>query len=213
MVSVRAALLGIGLILGTVPGLRAASLLSEAEVAEQEKGFDAAQHATLSFRARIQQKLTLNGVDQPIVSTGELFYQAPDRLLIRFSDPAGEWMRIEGNQLDVKKAGHEPFHRDLSQGGSNATTLLDFFTGDSARWHRDFTVSMRRSADSLFVSLTPLRRSEGAPQASGILTALQLPDYEVKWIMVSLNDGNTLNFRFLDGHRNAHIDPQLFQTP
>ena len=214
MVSVRAALLAIGLILSLFPKLTAAPLLSEAETAEQEKGFDAAQHATTSFQAEIQQSLTLQGIDHPIISKGELFYLAPDRLLIRFSDPAGEWMRIAGKELEIKKAGQPVVRRDLTQGGSNATTLLDFFSSDSTRWHRDFNVSMRSSGNSLFVSLASQHKAgSSGPGMFDILTSLELPDYLVRSIHVSLKDGNNLDFGFHRARRNLAIDPSLFHTP
>jgi len=191
-----------------------AAPLSPAETAGYEKGFAAAQGATHTFRAKLRQTLTLQGIDQPVVSTGELFYAAPDRLLIRFSDPAGEWMRIAGGQLFMKKAGQPPVQRDLNQGGSDASTLLDFFGGDASRWDRDFQVTMTRDGDRLRVELVPWRVPNSKRQGvDRIVTALRLPGYEVLSIGVELNAENRIDFDFSDGRKNVPIDPHLFQTP
>jgi len=218
MVSVRAALLGIGLslILGLSASFAAPAPLSAAETATYEKGFAAAQAATHTFRAMLRQTLTLQGLDQPVVSTGELFYAAPGRLLIRFSDPAGEWMRIADGELEMKKTGQPPVRRDLAQGGSNAATLLDFFGGDAARWDRDFQVTMSRDEnnDRLRVELVPWRVPGAKRQGvDRIVTTLRLPDYEVISIEVAMNAENRIGFEFSDGRRNAAIDPQIFKTP
>ena len=216
MVSVRAALLGIGLGLIAAPftGLADPAPPSAPETAVYEKGFAAAQAATHTFRAELRQTLTLQGLDQPVVSTGELFYAAPDKLLIRFSDPAGEWMRISGGELEMKKTGQPPVRRDLTQGGSNAATLLDFFGGDAARWDRDFQVTMSREDDRLRVELVPWRVPGSKRQGvDRIVTVLRLPDYEVISIDVAMNAENRMSFEFSDGRRNAAVDPQLFRTP
>ena len=216
MVSIRAAgalLLACGL--GLLPASAAPVPLSAAELARQDQAFAAAQGATRSFRAELRQTLTLEGLDQPVVSTGELSYLAPDRLFIRFTQPAGEWMRIEGKQFTLQKKGQPLQHRDLAaSGNANAATLLDFFGGDPRRWHRDFDVAMARDGDRLLVTLVPWRVPTAQRQGvDRIVTTLRLPGYDVEKIEVTIHGANRLEFAFTHGRRNAPIDPALFPAP
>ena len=126
---------------------------SASDVAEFDQGFAAVQQATRTFRADITQTLHLQGLDRPITSVGTLYYASPDKLLIRFSQPAGEWMLVNGSQVAIQKQGKPLERRDLSVEGrsaSHAASLLDFFHADPARWHRDFDVSMTRNGGRLY---------------------------------------------------------------
>jgi hypothetical protein len=214
MVSIRAAgalLLACGLGWGQAAPVP----LPAAEVARQDQAFAAAQAGTRSFRAELRQTLTLEGLDQPVVSMGELSYLAPDRLSIKFSQPAGEWMRIEGKQFTLQKKGQPLQHRDLAaSGNANAATLLDFFGGDPRRWHRDFDVAMARDGDRLLVTLVPWRVPTAQRQGvDRIVTTLRLPGYDVEKIEVTIHGANRLEFAFTRGQRNAKIDPALFTAP
>jgi outer membrane lipoprotein-sorting protein len=188
-----------------------------AEMAVYEKGFTAVQQGTRSFRAELRQTLHLQGLAQPIVSLGTLYYETPDRLYIRFSQPAGEWMRVSGTRLAIQKQGQPLQRRDLSAQGkfpSHAASLLDFFHSDAAHWDRDFDVTMARAGDRLFVTLkpylTPTAASQGVEQ---IVTTLRLPAYDIVGMEVTINSSNRIDYEFIDGQRNASIDPALFRIP
>jgi outer membrane lipoprotein-sorting protein len=216
MVSIRSAF-AFALISLANPAPAAPQPVSAPELAAYEKGFTAVQQATSSFRSDLHQVLHLDGIAQPISSTGTLYYQSPDRLLIRFSQPAGEWMLVNGTQAAIQKQGKPLQRRDLgSQGkaGSHAANLLDFFHSDAARWHRDFDVSMTREGDHLLVRLkpwmTPTSNSQGVEM---IVTTLKLPGYDILGMEVTINQGNRIEYQFLNGQRNAPVDSSLFKIP
>jgi outer membrane lipoprotein-sorting protein len=200
------------------PALRAdPQPVSAADLARYDQGFSAVQQATHSYRADITQMLHLQGLAKPITSTGTLYYESPDKLLVRFSQPAGEWMLVNGSQAAIQKAGRPIERRDLAAQGraaSHAASLLDFFHADPTRWHHDFDVSMSRDGDRLFVHLkpwmTPTATSQGVEQ---IVTTLLLPRYDIVRMMITINAGNSVDYQFAHGQRNAALDPALFTIP
>jgi outer membrane lipoprotein-sorting protein len=200
---------------GSGPHLNQAA--SATDIAKFDKGFAAVQESTRTFRADITQTLHLQGLTKPITSTGTLYYASPDRLLIRFSQPAGEWMLVNGSQVAIQKQGKPLERRDLTTEGrasSHAASLLDFFHADPARWHHDFDVSMTRDGGRLFVHLkpwlTPTATAQGVEQ---ITTTLQLPAYDILEMAVTINAGNSVDYQFTHGARNVAIDPVLFKIP
>jgi outer membrane lipoprotein-sorting protein len=191
--------------------------VAASDVARYDQGFSAVQQATHSYRADITQTLHLQGLTRPITSIGTLYYESPDKLLVRFSQPAGEWMLVNGSQAAIQKAGKPIERRDLATQGraaSHAASLLDFFHADPARWHHDFDVSMTRDGDKLFVHLkpwmTPTATSQGVEQ---IVTTLLLPRYDIVEMDITINAGNSVDYQFAHGERNATLDPVLFKIP
>lgn len=215
MVSIRAAFL-LPALLCLTSNATMAEDLSPSQMAVYEQGFSAVQKTTRTFRADLRQSLHLQGVAQPIVSTGTLFYQTPDRLLLRFSQPAGEWFLINGSVILIQKKGEPLKTMSANPGGvrSHAASLLDFFHSGAERWSKDFDVKMARDGDHLVVRLkpwlTPTSTSQGV---SSITTTLQLPGYDVLEIEVSMNEANRIDYQFIHGLRNVPIDSQLFSPP
>ncbi len=218
MVPIRTALLTALVILG----LRGIAVgepvpVSPSDLAKCEKGFGALQQSTRTFSADIVQTLFLQGLAQPIVSRGALFYAAPDRLLIRFSQPAGEWMLVHGAQSAVKKQGKPLELRDLSSSNSkssHAANLLDFFRSGPDHWHRDFDVSMTQEGDQVLVHLKPWMTPTTTFQGvESIITTLQLPSYELVSMEITLSGSNRVSYEFSHPRRNLDLAPSLFDLP
>lgn len=191
--------------------------VSDADLARYDAGFAAVQQSTRTFQSDITQTLHLQGLARPLESTGTLYYADPDKLLIRFSKPAGEWMLVNGSQSAIQKAGKPLERHDLTAQGRNtshAASLLDFFHADPARWHKSFDVSMTREGDILTVHLkpwmTPTSTSQGVQE---ITTTLRLPKYDILEMAITLNGANSVDYKFTNGRRNAPIDPALFKVP
>ena len=220
MVPIRSALaLGLILVLGHRAALGAPVAMKPGQATTFEKGFSAIQQGTKTFQAQLRQTLTLQGVSKPIVSLGTLYYESPDRLLIRFSQPAGEWMLVNGSQMALQKQGQPLQRRDLSAQASgkvpsHAASLLDFFHSGSSRWHQDFAVTMTRDGDLVFVHLkpylTPTAPSQGVDH---IVTTLKLPNYDLVEMEISFNAANGIDYQFQSGRRNMPLDPTLFRMP
>jgi outer membrane lipoprotein-sorting protein len=191
--------------------------VSAADLARYDAGFAQVQQATRTFRAEMVQTLHLQGLAKPVTSTGTLYYASPDKLLIRFTQPAGEWMLVNGSQALVQKAGRPLERHDLTAQGraaSHAASLLDFFHADPARWHHDFDLAMTRDGDRLAVHLQPWMTPTAAAQGvQEIVTTLQLPSYDIVEMAITINAGNSIDYQFAHGERNAALDPKLFEVP
>jgi outer membrane lipoprotein-sorting protein len=191
--------------------------VTAAELARYDAGFAAVQQQTQTFRAEIVQTLHLQGLARPVTSQGTLSYASPDKLLIRFTQPAGEWMLVNGAQALVKKTGRPLERHDLNAQGraaSHAASLLDFFHADPARWHHDFDVAMTRDGDRLAVHLKPwMTPTASAQGVQEIVTTLQLPQYAIVEMAITINAGNSIDYQFLHGERNVALDPKLFEVP
>ncbi len=188
-----------------------------AEMARDDAGFAQVQQQTRTFRAEVMQTLHLQGLVKPVTSAGTLYYASPDKLLIRFTQPAGEWMLVNGAQALVQKAGRPLERHDLNAQGraaSHAASLLDFFHADPARWHHDFDVTMTRDGDRLFVHLKPwMTPTASAQGVQEIVTTLQLPAYAIVEMAITINAGNSIDYQFAHGERNVSLDPKLFEVP
>ena len=186
------------------------------EATRYAQAFNAIQQQTRTFRADLRQVLQLQGVSKPIVSLGTIYYRAPRQMLLRFSQPAGEWMLINGSHLEVKKQGQPIQDRDLADTRmpSHAASLLDFFHSDASHWNKDFQVTMSRSGDLLQVHLKPyLTPTAPAQGVEEIITTLQLPDYIIAGIDLQIDSSNRMEYQFTHAERNVSLDPKLFELP
>lgn len=194
-----------------------AAPVSDSEMARYESGFSSLQKSTHTFQAALRQTLSLHGSAQPIISTGTLFYQNPDRLLLRFSQPAGEWLLVNGARLAIQKRGHPVQIEDSSTVGvrhSHTASLLDFFSSGAERWHKDFDVTMTREGNHLLVQLKPWQTPTSTSQGlDRVITTLQLPGYEVAEIEVTVNGDNKIAYQFSNVKRNVPMAADLFAVP
>lgn len=213
MVPIRAALLTAALVLASLPATRAAAEpvpLSPAEQVREERTFGALQRGTRTFQADLRQAVLIRPFFHTIVSVGTIGYQAPDRLAVRFSRPAGQALRIDGGSVTLVRPDRPPRRIPLeSASGQNAAALLDFFRTDGTRWHRDFSVSMSRDGDLLSVTMVPLPDSPKADQVERIVTVLRLPDHEVAAMRIWVNPFVRVDYQFSRNRRNAALDPSF----
>ncbi len=212
MVSIRAALpLVVGALLAGCALAPAEPVpLTPAQQAREEKAFGALQRGTQTFQADLRQAVLVRPIFQTLVSVGTIGYRAPDKLEVRFSQPAGQSLRIDDGIVTLTQPGKPPRHIPLdSSNGQNAASLLDFFRTDGARWRRDFTVAMARDGEQLFVTLTPLPGSPKAGHVEQIVTTLRLPDHEVTAMRISVNPFIRVDYQFTRNRRNVPLDPDL----
>lgn len=215
MVPIHAAL---GLLLIALAGTSlSAAAVTESEAARHEREFSALQKSTRTFQATLRQTLSLQGATRPIVSTGTLFFETPNRMLLRFAQPAGEWVLINGTQFAIQKQGRPVQIKDTSLPETNrsqAASLLDFFSRGAERWHQDFDVTMTREGDLLLVHLKPWQTPTSTAQGvDSIVTTLQLPGYEVREIAVAMQGNNRISYQFSNIRRNAPLAANLFTIP
>jgi hypothetical protein len=119
------------------------------------------RHGHVAF-TEVQQ---LSILDQPLRSSGELVYDAPDRLEKRTLAPRPEDLLLENGVLTVERNHHRRSIalRDFPQAAPFVESVRATLAGDRAALERYFTVQFSGNLDRWSLELTPadavLRRS------------------------------------------------------
>ena len=119
------------------------------------------RHGHVAF-TEVQQ---LSILDQPLHSSGELVYDAPDRLEKRTLAPRPEDLLLENGVLTVERNHHRRSValRDFPQAAPFVESVRATLAGDRAALERYFTVQFSGNLDRWSLELTPadavLRRS------------------------------------------------------
>ena len=112
------------------------------------------QHGHVSFsEVHISSML-----DRPLTSSGELFYDAPDRLEKRTTTPRPERMVLENGQLSFERR-HKEYHvalADFPQAAPYIEGIRATLAGDRPALERVFRLSFTNSGDQWTLTLTPL---------------------------------------------------------
>ncbi|MBV9463080.1 MAG: outer membrane lipoprotein carrier protein LolA [Verrucomicrobiae bacterium] len=194
-----------------VPAFATWRTVEDAEQRKIESDFERAQRDTRSFKADLRQTLHLADSDRSIVSRGKFYYRAPDSILIRFDQPAGEYTLLRGRDLYVKRRNQPVRHRKLDESAGPAGMFLDLFRSGGNAFQKDFRVEMKREGGELQVRLTPRDADEGAPVE--ILNRLRLPAYDLQSVRVSQSANDWVQYEFSSPVRDASLPDELFQPP
>jgi hypothetical protein len=112
------------------------------------------QHGHVAFT-----ELYISSVlDRPLASSGELFYDAPDRLEKRTTLPRPERMVLEKGQLTFERR-HKQYHMalaDVPQAAPFIEGIRATLAGDRPALERVFRISFDNSPDQWTLRLTPL---------------------------------------------------------
>ena len=171
------------------------------------KAFERKQKETQTFQADLKQTLRLRGMRDPIESNGWIYYRAPDLLLIRYGEPKGEFILVEGKNLYVKRAGKPLIRKKLKAGGglreNNIGALLSLFQDGGQEYSRELDVQMEQQKNQLLVCLNH-------PEGMVIQNSLTLPNLELKSIRVILDSENSISYELSRIIRNKPLDPKVF---
>jgi hypothetical protein len=97
-------------------------------------------------------------LDRPLTSSGELFYDAPDRLEKRTTKPKPERLLLENGQLSFERR-HKQYHvalADYPQAAPYIEGVRATLAGDRPALERLFRVSFDNSGEQWTLRLTPL---------------------------------------------------------
>jgi hypothetical protein len=97
-------------------------------------------------------------LDRPLSSSGELFYDAPDRLEKRTATPKAERLVLENGQLSFERR-HKEYHvalADYPQAAPYIEGIRATLAGDRPALERLFRISFDNSGDQWTMRLTPL---------------------------------------------------------
>jgi hypothetical protein len=113
---------------------------------------------TRSARASFVERKTVRILEHPLVASGELRYEAPDRLEKRTLRPQPELLRLEGASLTVERAGRSASLdlRSHPEVGAFLESIRGTLAGDLAALQRVYRLSLEGTEASWALTLVPL---------------------------------------------------------
>lgn len=109
--------------------------------------------------ARFTEKKSIAILDQPVESSGELFYSAPDRLEKRTLKPRYETMLIEGGVLTIerRRKRYRLQLQDYPELAAFIDSIRGTLAGDRGALERNYRLSLDGSAAQWSLQLLPLQ--------------------------------------------------------
>ena len=109
--------------------------------------------------ARFTEKKSIAILDQPVESSGELFYSAPDRLEKRTLKPRYETMLVEGSVLTIERGRkrHRLQLQDYPELAAFIDSIRGTLAGDRRALERNYRLSLNGSAAQWSLQLLPLQ--------------------------------------------------------
>src|SRR5665647_716018 len=113
---------------------------------------------TRSGHARFVEKKSIAILDQPVESSGDLLYTAPDRLEKRTIKPKPETMVVQGDNLQIER-GRQKIQLQLQTYPELAAfidSIRGTLAGDRKALERSYRLSLDGSADGWTLQLLPM---------------------------------------------------------
>jgi outer membrane lipoprotein-sorting protein len=144
---------------------------------------------TRSSEARFVERKFIALLDQPVESSGELTYVAPDRLEKRTLKPKAESMILDGNTLTLERGGRKrslPLS-DYPEVGAFVESIRGTLSGDYSALQRSYGIGLEGNASRWVLTLTP-----NAPRMAQIVQKIRIAGSqgEVTSIEVFQADGD-----------------------
>uniref|UniRef100_E6QWF1 Lipoprotein chaperone n=1 Tax=mine drainage metagenome TaxID=410659 RepID=E6QWF1_9ZZZZ len=111
-----------------------------------------------SGHASFVEKKSIAMLDQPIESSGELFYTAPDRLEKRTVKPKPETMVVDGDHLLIDR-GAQKYHlqlQDYPELAAFIDSVRGTLAGDRKALERNYDLSLEGSVQNWTLQLVPV---------------------------------------------------------
>lgn len=176
-------------------------MLSDAERRTHDEAFARLQQQTQTYQADLKQTVRLRGLQTPVQSAGKIYFQAPGRLRISFTQPAGEYLLVTGNDVYIKKSNRSLRHKTAD---ANTQMLLSLFRGDVKDWEKKFRVACECDGERLIVTLRDERVE--------IENVIALPSYEIQSVQIRFDADNSMTYEFAHPVRNQPLDARLFEV-
>lgn len=112
-------------------------------------------------RAQFVEKKTFSMLDEPVVSTGELLYVAPDRLEKKTIKPRPETMVADGERITLERGGrtHTLSLHEYPQLAALIDSLRGTLAGDRKLLERSFNLKLEGSPAYWKLTLEPIDTS------------------------------------------------------
>jgi outer membrane lipoprotein-sorting protein len=113
---------------------------------------------TRSDHASFTEKKYIAMLEEPVESSGELFYTAPDHLEKRTLKPKPEVMILDHDSLVIER-GHKNYHlqlQDYPELAAFIDSIRGTLAGDRMALERNYRLSLEGTADSWTLQLLPV---------------------------------------------------------
>lgn len=168
-----------------------------------------AGHTTLA--ARFERTQRLPALTEEVKSAGDLYYAKPDRMVMRFTLPAGEFMLMDGDRFTMASGGR--MRRTTGKANPKMSqmkqVLTAAFDGDLARLG---ATTITRSDLPAAYRLTLELPAGPAEQtfAVKLTVAYSKADFTIDYLYVEEPDGTTSAYTFTDKEPDATIEARVF---
>lgn len=145
---------------------------------------------TRSGHARFVEKKSIAILDQPVESSGDLLYTAPDRLEKRTIKPKPETMVVQGDNLQIER-GRQKIQLQLQTYPELAAfidSIRGTLAGDRKALERSYQLSLEGSAQSWTLRLVPV--SSKMKQVVALIRITGVRD-EIRSIDITQVDGDS----------------------
>lgn len=147
-----------------------------------------------SGHASFVEKKSIAMLDQPIESSGELFYTAPDRLEKRTVKPKPETMIVDGDHLLIER-GAQKYHlqlQDYPELAAFIDSVRGTLAGDRNALERSYALSLEGSDQNWTLQLVPIN-----VKMKQVVTRIRISGVydEVQRIDITQADGDSSQMR------------------
>ena len=167
-----------------------------------------ASHKNLeSLQADFRQTITSPGMRQPVVSEGRFYYQAPDKLRIDYSRPAGDYFLLNGDRFETRRRGKPPVILDANHPSARALVALrEVLRGTPPAG--EFQKQVERENGVFRVILTPVAPSPTLPRK--IENRVDAKSLALLAMTITMPQGAAMEFVFENPLRNQTIEKGVF---
>jgi outer membrane lipoprotein-sorting protein len=175
-----------------------------------------AQTNIQTWSADLTQTRHLKTLTQPLVSTGHVWFAAPNKFRWEIGSPAQTIAVRSGDEMQViyprlKRVEKYPLSGDkLGQWKDTLALLEAGFPRSEADVDRQFKiVSINTSNDVTSVALEP-KSSAARKMMPRIIVAFATNDFSLRATELQFGDGSTMRNDFRNGQMNPQIAPEIF---
>jgi outer membrane lipoprotein-sorting protein len=145
---------------------------------------------TRAGQATFVEKKTIALLDQPVTSSGELLYSAPDHLEKRTIKPKAETMLVDGDNLVIER-GKQKYRLQLSDYPELAAfidSIRGTLAGDRKALERTYQLSLEGNAANWTLALVP-----NTARMQQVIKRIKITgaDNEVRSIDIAQTDGDS----------------------
>jgi outer membrane lipoprotein carrier protein len=161
--------------------------------------------------AHFTEESTSSLLSSPVVSRGSLAVIRPDRIVMRYSDPVGRILLIDGDQLTLVWPSRGV--RDRSNIGEARRRIDKYFVDKSpAELRRNFAIAAKVAPDhtnTWEVGMTPTR-SQIRQGLTGLTLRIDRSSLMLRTLRMQFPTGDTKTLTFDDVVINGPVDPRMF---